>query len=86
MTGRYDFGLHFAGNVTIPMSVASNPDLMAEDPAGAPDIFTALEKQIGLKLGKGKAMVDVLVIEHVEKIQGCPRLEKAGDIHCPRLF
>ncbi len=36
--------------------------------SGGPDIFTALEKQLGLKLTKGKAMFDVLVIDRVERI------------------
>ncbi len=40
------------------------------DPRGsdeAPDIFTAMQQQLGLKLESTKALVDVLVIDKVEK-------------------
>lgn len=36
---------------------------VASDPA--PDIFQALEQQLGLKLEKTKAMLDVIVVDHV---------------------
>jgi uncharacterized protein (TIGR03435 family) len=36
-------------------------------PADVPDLFTALQEQLGLKLGSTKAPVDVLVIDHVER-------------------
>jgi uncharacterized protein (TIGR03435 family) len=32
-----------------------------------PDLFTAMQEQLGLKLESTKAPVDVLVIDHVEK-------------------
>jgi uncharacterized protein (TIGR03435 family) len=38
----------------------------AADP-DAPDLFTALRQQLGLKLEPTKAPVDVMVIERVEK-------------------
>jgi uncharacterized protein (TIGR03435 family) len=41
-------------------------------PAGpdAPNIFTAFQEQLGLKLEPQKAFVDVLVIDGVEKPSG----------------
>lgn len=39
----------------------------AADNAGAPDLFTAFQEQLGLKLEATKASIDVLVIDHVEK-------------------
>jgi uncharacterized protein (TIGR03435 family) len=33
----------------------------------APDLLTAVQEQLGLKLESTKALVDVLVIDHVER-------------------
>jgi uncharacterized protein (TIGR03435 family) len=40
-----------------------NPD----DPNPLPSLFTALQEQLGLKMGATKANVDVMVIDHIEK-------------------
>jgi uncharacterized protein (TIGR03435 family) len=53
LTGRYDFNLEYAG---------------LGDDAGGPGIVTALEKQLGLKLEKSKAPLDVIVIDHIDKV------------------
>jgi uncharacterized protein (TIGR03435 family) len=37
-----------------------------EDPAGGIAVFTAFERQLGLKLEPRKIMVDEFVIDHVE--------------------
>ena len=42
------------------------PDAPAADDA-APNIFTALQEQLGLKLDPGRGYVDVIIIDHVEK-------------------
>jgi uncharacterized protein (TIGR03435 family) len=62
--GRYDFTLkwapdfsQFGGHVPPP----------TEAPDAPPSLFTAVQEQIGLKLDTTKTMVDVLVIDHVEK-------------------
>ena len=67
LTGRYDFKLAVAGNMMIPKNVLENPDLEVEAPAGLPNLFTALEKQLGLKLAPGKTMLDVLIVDHAER-------------------
>ncbi len=58
LTGQYDFHLEFA------QSLLPNPDANA-DPA--PDLFTAIEKQLGLKLEKSKTQLDVVVVDHMDK-------------------
>jgi uncharacterized protein (TIGR03435 family) len=56
LTNRYDFSLTFT------------PDPLDTDYSGtAPDIFHAVQQQLGLKLESSKAPVDVLVIDHVER-------------------
>lgn len=59
ISGRFDITLDWAPNeVTNPA-----PD----DDSSFPDLFTALRNQLGLKLESTKGLVDVLVIDHVEK-------------------
>ena len=57
LTGRYDIDLSFAPN-------ASSGDTDST----LPSIFTALQEQLGLKLISKKIPVEILVIDHVEKI------------------
>jgi len=65
LTGKYDFTLEFAGRLG-PGGIDSAPSVDATDPA--PDIFRALEKQLGLKLIKSTTSEDTLVIDHIEKV------------------
>ncbi len=67
-------GLSAAVRATLPMpggrDAGEGPAAGAasEPGSGLPDIFTALDKQLGLKLVKVKAVpVDVLIVDHVEK-------------------
>jgi len=39
----------------------------ADGVEAAPDLYQAIEKQLGMKLTQEKAPVDVLVLDHVEK-------------------
>jgi uncharacterized protein (TIGR03435 family) len=57
LTGRYDFELHWTPENT----PADSRD------AGRPDIFAALQQQLGLKLEPATAPLDVLVIDSAEK-------------------
>lgn len=44
------------------------PDAAASNPAGAPDLFTALEKQLGLKLVKVRDVpVNMVVVDSADK-------------------
>lgn len=68
LSGPYDFTLEYDPESVIPLiqSTLHLPDLPEYRP-DAPDIFTALEKQLGLRLEKGKALVDVVVIDHLDR-------------------
>jgi uncharacterized protein (TIGR03435 family) len=78
LTGKYDFTIEFScegcSGLGSNMAVA-NGAAAAAPPADAtmgsdlPNILVALEKQIGLKLVKTKAVpLDLIVVDHVEKI------------------
>jgi len=59
LDGRYDFQLEYIAD---PLQAnAANVN------STAPDLFTALEEQLGLKLEPMKAKVDVIVIDRAEK-------------------
>ena len=42
-------------------------DWSANNPQGWPDILTAVQEQLGLKLERTKAVIPVLIIDHIEK-------------------
>jgi len=65
LPGRYDFSLKWTPDETqfATLGGAPPPSPTATDP----DLFTAIQEQMGLKLESTKAPVDVLVIDHVEK-------------------
>ena len=54
LTGTYDVTLYF------------NPGGTIEDPAG--NFKATVERELGLRLEKAKAPMDVLVIDHIEKV------------------
>jgi uncharacterized protein (TIGR03435 family) len=66
LTGKYDFTLEYAGAMIA--AEALPPDLRDRLDENGPSIFTALEKQLGLKLEKFKAQLDVLVIDNIDKV------------------
>jgi uncharacterized protein (TIGR03435 family) len=66
VTGRYDLSVTFLPdssqfNGRPPRSAA------ADGVEAAPDLYQAVEKQLGMKLSQEKAPVAVLVLDHVEK-------------------
>ena len=65
LKGRYDFTLEFRGvwgpgGAFLPPPPDSDTDL-------APDLFHALERQLGLKLESGKIPLEVLVVDHADR-------------------
>ncbi len=59
-SARYDFTLKWT-----PDAAPSQPQVDNAD--APPDLFTAFQQQLGLKLESTKAPVEVLVIDHVER-------------------
>jgi uncharacterized protein (TIGR03435 family) len=58
LTGKYDFNLEYSREVS---------GLSPEGPAPLPDVFQALDKQLGLQLVRKKVPFDVLMIESVDQ-------------------
>lgn len=66
LTGRFDFQLTF----TQPLVAAPGGFVPNPDAESGPTVFTAIQDQLGLKLEPRTAPVDVLVVEHIEKLAG----------------
>jgi len=80
LKGTYDFTLDFAPDDGTRMG-RGMPMMMPPPPPGegggganppeapnGPSLYTALEEQLGLKLEPRKGPVDLLVIDHAEKV------------------
>ena len=68
LDGMFDFALTWSPPASPTQALgAGGPDLPpATDPAGA-SVFTAIQKQLGLKLESTKGPVDAIVIDRVQK-------------------
>jgi uncharacterized protein (TIGR03435 family) len=55
LKGKYDFTIRWLGE-----GAGTSDD-------NGPNIFVALQEQLGLKLESKKGMVDTLVVDHIEK-------------------
>jgi uncharacterized protein (TIGR03435 family) len=64
---RFDFQLQWTPDETnqFPLGGPAEPPKPPEETQ--PDLFTAIQQQLGLKLESTEAQVDVLVIDKVEK-------------------
>lgn len=67
LEGRYDFQLKWTPDETQFTGMGLKLPPAAENPDAPPDLFTAIQEQLGLKLVATKASVDVLVIDRAEK-------------------
>lgn len=70
LSGNYDFTLDYTpDNMPMPMPGAPQggpaPEMQANP--GGPSLFTAVQEQLGLKLESTKAIVDVVVIDHIDQ-------------------
>lgn len=64
LSGKWDFTLEWRPD---PTQAAANAPQLPPEIASRPDIFTAFQEQIGLKLESTKTPVEVIVIDRVEK-------------------
>jgi uncharacterized protein (TIGR03435 family) len=69
--GMFDIRIQFNPRPTAQPSGGRNAPGAGEpinaDPASLPDLFTALQEQLGLKLEPRKGQVETIVIDHVER-------------------
>ena len=67
LTGRYDFQLRFTPDAIQLANFGGVELANAADQNPPPDIFTAFEQQLGLKLQATRAVVDVMVVDRIER-------------------
>jgi uncharacterized protein (TIGR03435 family) len=72
LTGTYDFALTYSQSATMAAAAAQPPDgstanAVEAEVAAAPDLIGAMS-QIGLRLEQKKEPIDIVVIDHLEKI------------------
>jgi uncharacterized protein (TIGR03435 family) len=81
LKGKFDFELHFAPDMSLigggrgvvmmaPIGAAGGAagEMRIEVTDSEPTIFAAVQEQLGLKLESQKALVDVLVVDRLEKV------------------
>jgi uncharacterized protein (TIGR03435 family) len=67
LSERYDFTVTFTLDAAQATRLGGLPPPAADNPDAAPDVLTAFQQQLGLKLESTKAPVDVMVIDKVER-------------------
>jgi uncharacterized protein (TIGR03435 family) len=64
LKGPYDFTMEYDVESFVALLGATPIDRPDNT---APDIFTTLEKQLGLKMEKGRTQIDVVAIDHIDR-------------------
>jgi uncharacterized protein (TIGR03435 family) len=67
LSERYDFTLTFTPDAAQAALLGVPPFAAADNIEAAPDLFTAFQQQLGLRLEPTRAPVDVMVIDKIEK-------------------
>jgi uncharacterized protein (TIGR03435 family) len=67
LTERYDFSLDFAPDEGAFYGMMATRPPLPEDEA-KPDLFTAVQQQLGLRLEATKGLVETFVINHAERL------------------
>jgi uncharacterized protein (TIGR03435 family) len=65
LTGEYDFTFAFS-KAGLAMAAGASPSNSTTDPD--PDLRTALQEELGLRLEEKKLPIDVVAIEHLERL------------------
>ncbi len=66
ISGRYNFSLNWTPDETQLVNLTGQLPPTTGN-VEHPDLYTAIQQQLGLKLESTKALVEILVIDHVEK-------------------
>lgn len=67
--GKFDLNLKFANDMNLQVvSNNANSAVAGEADSSLPSIFTAVQEQLGLKLEPARVPVQMLVIDHVERV------------------
>jgi uncharacterized protein (TIGR03435 family) len=74
MKGKYDFTLSWANEPfggrggAMPGSEGGAPGASLAEPDNGPTLLQAIQSQLGVKLESKKTQVEILVVDHVEKV------------------
>ena len=66
LQNRYDFELKWTPD-ELQSYCPNDPASSRDDPNAPPGLYTAIQEQLGLKLVRAKAPIQVMVIDHVER-------------------
>ncbi|MGA9670343.1 MAG: TIGR03435 family protein, partial [Terracidiphilus sp.] len=67
LAGRFDFSLNWTPDDSQFAGMGARVPPPTDSADAPPNLYTAIQEQIGLKLDATKAPADVMVIDHVEK-------------------
>lgn len=68
LTEKYDFTLAYSRDGLRQRGPTAAPGAPPLDPSGGPTLLKAVQEQLGLNLESKKEAVDILVIDHIDKI------------------
>jgi uncharacterized protein (TIGR03435 family) len=67
LTGRYDFTLNWTADESQFAQMGARVPPPTDDANAPPNLYTAMQEQLGLKLEAVRTKADVVVIDHIEK-------------------
>jgi uncharacterized protein (TIGR03435 family) len=67
LTEKYDFQLKFTPDPGMMQGLGGGGPPPADNVDAPPDLFTAIQQQLGLKLESTKAPADVIVVDHIDR-------------------